>query len=64
MISTRIFFLFYSTNTGISVVNNLILYKRHQSLMVFNIGIKDVFECFMMDLNYRAAILKPRSPKG
>ena len=31
---------------------------------LFIIGIKDVFECFMMDLNYRAAILKPRSPKG
>ena len=23
-----------------------------------NIGIKDIFECFMMVLNYRAAVLK------
>ena len=29
-----------------------------------NIGIKDIFECFMMVLNYRAAVLKARSPKG
>ena len=29
-----------------------------------NIGIKDVFECFMMVLNYRSAALKPQSPKG
>ena len=28
------------------------------------IGIKDIFECFMMVLNYRSAVLKPRSSKG
>ena len=27
----------------------------------YNIGIKDIFECFMMVLNYRAAVLKPQS---
>ena len=31
---------------------------------LYNIGIKDTFECFMMVLNYRAAVLKPRSPKA
>ena len=28
----------------------------------FRIGIKDKFSCFMMVLNYRSAVLKPRSP--
>ena len=31
---------------------------------VYFIGIKDTFECFMMVLNYRAAVLKPRRLKG
>ena len=30
----------------------------------YSIGIKDIFECFMMVLNYRAAVLKSQSPKG
>ena len=29
-----------------------------------NIGIKDIFECFMMVLNYRTAVLKPLKPEG
>ena len=32
------------------------------TLLVFTIGIKDIFECFMMVLNYRSSVLKPRSP--
>ena len=30
----------------------------------FVTGIKDIFECFMMVLNYRAAVLQPPSLKG
>ena len=43
----------------------LLSYNRgDNSLCHYIIGIKDVFECFMMVLNYRVAVLKPRSPKG
>ena len=34
------------------------------TILDYVIGIKDIFECFMMVLNYRAAVLKARSPKG
>ena len=60
--STALFYLqFYIRDSSIAQK----MYPRSlRSIPFYNIGIKDIFECFMMVLNYRAAALKPRSLKG
>ena len=62
-------YMFHSALWYPSLSNAVVWHSHCYILFVcimsyYIIGIKDIFECFMMVLNYRAAALKPRSPKG